>query len=223
LSVLSLVLLVTQFACSPALGVKTYEGRVELGEGETTFWKVHDDGRTLRFQVEVVEGGPIDVYLSLIAPYGDISALRGYEFEGVSYVSESYELAHFSVYLVVDNSEDHGVLPGGNVTVDVRWNTGATASWTFVLIVTLLALVLSVVIVTLRRRRSASSRAAIDHEVVHVDRRPTGGRGRPGRGRTRGPPGGSQWCRSCGAEMSWDGEAGWWACSYCGRELGPGG
>jgi hypothetical protein len=212
----------TQFACSPAMGVKTYEGRIELLEGETTFWKVSDDGRTLRFQVEVVEGASIDVYLSVIAPYGSISPLPGYEFEGVSYVSESYELAHFSVYLVVDNSDDYGTGPRGNVTVDVRWNTGATASWTTVLIVLALALVFSAVIVILKKRRSGPPRQVVEHSVVHVDRRPARGWARPGSRGKRGPPQGHQWCKSCGAEMSWDAGAQWWVCSYCGRQLGPG-
>ncbi|NIP36253.1 MAG: hypothetical protein GWN18_14995 [Thermoplasmata archaeon] len=151
--------------------------------------------------------------------------MEGYEYEGVYSVKDSYPMeGHFSVYLVVENPEGPGTEPDDNATVEVSWQVGTVTSWTTVLIITAMALALSAVIVLLRshKRRSGSSRGETDQGEVSVDgESPSSGAVSRAR-KSEDPPGGHQWCRSCGAEMTWDGTVDWWVCANCGRELGPG-
>ncbi len=222
--ILVMLLMITQYACAPVLGASSYDGRIDIPEGNKTFWKINGDER-LRFQVEVISGGPVDVYLTYAPPHGNVLPLEGYEYEGVYSVKDSYLLeGYFSVYLVVVNPEGPGTETDGNATVDVSWQVGTFTSWTTVLIITGIAFALSAVIglIRSRRRRAGSYRRDGDPVKENVDDSETRGRP-PSRPRTSGdPPGGLKWCRSCGGEMTWDGAADWWVCSYCGRDLGPG-
>jgi hypothetical protein len=92
---------------------------LELGESEMYSMNLWNKG--LHFKVEVLEGGPVDVYVSDLVRPEDPRFYNDLKWTGVSVVETTLRDTEEDLYIFVDNTDALGTVPSGNVTVKVTY------------------------------------------------------------------------------------------------------
>jgi hypothetical protein len=193
----------------------SFNGTITIREGDNHYWEVTGAG-TLKFKVDVVSGGSVDVIITDGAPTGLVWYYEDYIFTNEMHVDESFPMQEDSAFLVVDNSNEIGAHPQGDVTVDVDWElTGAAMAMFLGILIPIIIILIIVISIVVRLRRKKTTRVEYVTEDVYVDQHGRQIGVEPMGGAPVAPPTEPQWCPGCGAEMRWDAYQSRSVCAYC--------
>jgi hypothetical protein len=112
----------TYFFAGPDLEVD-HTDRVELAEGQHMSWEtgIGVDDR-IHYEVKVLEGGPVDVFLAYDTAHPNIDGVQGHEHIGVMRATGSAGDCHQWLFIVVDNSDKVGANSTGPAVVRVEYH-----------------------------------------------------------------------------------------------------
>jgi hypothetical protein len=93
-----------------------------IDQGETEIFEMNLWNKGLHYEVEVLEGGPVDVYLSDVYRSDDPHVIEGQEHIDVTQVEATVRNTEKELYVIVDNSDGQGVESTGDVRVKVSYD-----------------------------------------------------------------------------------------------------
>jgi len=202
---------------APAAGAKDEIVDIPLGD----FHSIHMDGKgELRYEVTVLSGGPVDIYLCDHPPPGYVVVYKGYLYtQKMELKKEIVMNSYQPVYLVVDNSDDFGSIAKGNVTVEISWEFQEPFSvpyWIY-LILAILFITITISFRIYGTKRTIPSDTEIQRDVLQVERRGRTYSGPKTSPVEAAPSGEAKWCVRCGTRMYWEAGEDWPTCPRCKR------
>ncbi len=100
----------------------SYKGTESIGEGEYKSWDTRlGIDRGFNYRVEVVTGGPVDVYVTTDTSHPRLEIVGHHRHENVTVAEGKVDPRSMFVYIMVDNTDVVGGNTSGPVTVEVSY------------------------------------------------------------------------------------------------------
>jgi len=101
---------------------KQYDGTFTIPEGKHQAWETGlGAGTGMEYRVEVVSGGPVDVYVVRDTPYPNLVPYEGEAHEGVMEAGGRMDHCHQYFFIMVDNADAVGANSTGDSEVRVTY------------------------------------------------------------------------------------------------------
>jgi hypothetical protein len=219
LSCLLAFLLVAVAGSERASGSDEFDGQVFIEEGRSDTSWISGSG-TLKFELEVVEGGAVDVFICSEPPTWEAYYYEGYDYRNVMSVKDEFPMPgdYATVYLVIDNTNSE--TPSfGNVTINMTYRLDRTTEDMYFwigLVVGIIVLGVSVASFFTRRGEVASD-ATIQKKALRASRSGRTYSGPKASPVEAAPMASDSWCPKCGGRMYWGSDDTWPTCPKCER------